>query len=73
MVIFKPFLNLKDGIQAKDFRADKSLKKTDAGWSSLVARRAHNPKVTSSNLVPATKENLSFSKRSWGFCFYGNH
>ena len=25
-----------------------------AGWSSLVARRAHNPKVTSSNLVPAT-------------------
>ena len=23
-------------------------------WSSPVARRAHNPKVTSSNLVPAT-------------------
>ena len=54
MFIFKPFLNLKDGIQAKDFRADKSLKKTDAGWSSLVARRAHNPKVASSNLAPAT-------------------
>ncbi len=31
------------------------LKKfTDAGWSSLVARRAHNPKVVSSNLAPAT-------------------
>ena len=25
-----------------------------AGWSSLVARRAHNPKVTGSNPVPAT-------------------
>ncbi len=28
---------------------------TDAGWSSLAARRAHNPKVTGSNPVPATK------------------
>ena len=27
-----------------------------AGWSSLVARRAHNPKVASSNLAPATIE-----------------
>jgi hypothetical protein len=27
-----------------------------AGWSSLVARRAHNPKVASSNLAPATRE-----------------
>ncbi len=26
----------------------------DAGWSSLVARWAHNPKVASSNLAPAT-------------------
>ena len=26
----------------------------DAGWSSPVARRAHNPKVTGSNPVPAT-------------------
>ena len=25
----------------------------DAGWSSLEARRAHNPKVASSNLAPA--------------------
>ena len=29
---------------------------TDAGWSSLVARRAHNPKVAGSNPAPATKE-----------------
>ena len=28
----------------------------DAGWSSLVARRAHNPKVVGSNPAPATKE-----------------
>ena len=26
----------------------------DAGWSSLVARRAHNPKVVGSNPAPAT-------------------
>ena len=28
----------------------------DAGWSSLVARRAHNPKVAGSNPAPATSE-----------------
>ena len=28
---------------------------TDAGWSSLAARRAHNPKVVGSNPAPATK------------------
>ena len=26
-----------------------------AGWSSSVARRAHNPKVVGSNPAPATK------------------
>ncbi len=31
-----------------------NLKDLDAGWSSLVARRAHNPKVIGSNPVPAT-------------------
>src|SRR3990167_1222910 len=30
-----------------------------AGWSSLVARRAHNPKVVGSNPAPATR----YSKR----------
>ena len=30
--------------------------KIDAGWSSLVARRAHNPKVSGSNPDPATKQ-----------------
>ena len=28
-----------------------------AGWSSLVARRAHNPKVVGSNPAPATNSN----------------
>ncbi len=31
---------------------------TDAGWSSLVARRAHNPKVVGSNPAPATNSVL---------------
>ena len=30
--------------------------KNDAGWSSLVARRAHNPKVRGSNPLPATNK-----------------
>ena len=32
----------------------------DAGWSSLVARRAHNPKVVGSNPAPATSQKLEF-------------
>ena len=31
------------------------VQKFIAGWSSLVARRAHNPKVIGSNPIPATK------------------
>ena len=31
------------------------MPKVDAGWSSPVARQAHNLKVTGSNPVPATK------------------
>ena len=34
-----------------------SAGKTGAGWSSPVARQAHNLKVTGSNPVPATKSN----------------
>ncbi len=29
-----------------------------AGWSSLVARRAHNPKVVGSNPTPAIELNM---------------
>ena len=35
-----------------------------AGWSSLVARRAHNPKVGGSNPPPATKESAGQSPPS---------
>lgn len=35
--------------------ASKRLLRGDAGWSSPVARQAHNLKVTGSNPVPATK------------------
>ena len=38
-----------------------------AGWSSLVARRAHNPKVVSSNLAPAT--NLRKAPHEGAFCY----
>jgi hypothetical protein len=33
-----------------------------AGWSSLVARRAHNPKVAGSNPAPATKYIICWSR-----------
>ena len=36
----------------------RSLQVFDAGWSSLVARRAHNPKVVGSNPAPATKSTV---------------
>ena len=35
-------------------KSGKSRSIYDAGWSSLVARRAHNPKVVGSNPTPAT-------------------
>ena len=31
---------------------------SDAGWSSLAARRAHNPKVVGSNPAPATSNSV---------------
>ena len=39
----------------------------DAGWSSLVARRAHNPKVVGSNPTPATKEAPCNARGFWLF------
>ncbi len=33
---------------------DRHNSASDAGWSSLAARRAHNPKVAGSNPAPAT-------------------
>ena len=36
-----------------------------AGWSSQVARRAHNPEVVGSNPAPATNSEFHF----YGVCF----
>ena len=50
----------------------------NAGWSSSVARRAHNPEVRGSNPLPATKKNTHRSMsvflerlRHWGFFGWG--
>ena len=36
-----------------------------AGWSSQVARRAHNPKVVGSNPTPATRSKGHLSLFMW--------
>src|SRR5947207_16018793 len=41
---------------------DRYADRTAAGWSSLVARRAHNPKVVGSNPTPATNETAGQSR-----------
>ncbi len=41
-----------------------------AGWSSLVARRAHNPKVVGSNPAPATNPDTKANLiKDWLFLF----
>ena len=42
-----------------------------AGWSSPVARQAHNLKVVGSNPAPATKEKQGFEKILKAFYFVG--
>ena len=46
-------INVLRGFESLNLR--HLLKFNIAGWSSLVARRAHNPKVVGSNPSPATK------------------
>src|SRR6185436_19809606 len=45
-----------------------SSQRRDAGWSSLVARRAHNPKVACSNHAPATLRGPQVERLA-GLCF----
>jgi hypothetical protein len=55
--------------------------KVDAGWSSPVARQAHNLKVAGSNPAPATKTKqpgsmpgfLRLGRRSWSWTSPGDH
>ena len=42
-----------------------------AGWSSPVARQAHNLKVTGSNPVPATDHHETPPVKRWGFVRLG--
>src|SRR5262245_56225207 len=48
-------------------RASRFSDDFDAGWSSPVARQAHNLKVVGSNPTPATKINPTDSIGWWGF------
>ena len=43
---------------------------SDAGWSSLEARRAHNPKAAGSNPAPAIKSYSDLRKQGEAFLFY---
>ena len=54
----------------RKYAATKTPHLGDAGWSSPVARQAHNLKVTGSNPVPATKINRQ-SAPSGAFCCFG--
>ena len=58
VIFFKKRLALFDATpyDTPRFQGDNSSlgNHPDAGWSSLVARRAHNPKVVGSNPAPAT-------------------
>ena len=38
---------------------------SDAGWSSMVARRAHNPKVVGSNPAPAIFGSVAQLVEQW--------
>ena len=58
----KPLTNLSDLAIKNAFEGQ-----FDAGWSSLVARRAHNPKVGGSNPPPATKIKSKACKKLQAF------
>ena len=49
----KPSKKLSSRASPMRYLLNKKLN-NNAGWSSLVARRAHNPKVVGSNPAPAT-------------------
>ena len=51
-------------------RTAEEQKVNIAGWSSLVARRAHNPKVVGSNPAPATTKQVEFVEFDLLFCAF---
>ena len=60
VIILKPFYHMQriKGEAAFIKLLVECCSSIDAGWSSLVARRAHNPKVVGSNPAPATITNI---------------
>ncbi len=46
------------GLPRQDPSKNGRILASDAGWSSLAARRAHNPKVVGSNPAPATSNSV---------------
>ena len=84
-ILFWMIINLSSKVNRYNFAGLQLIDKVlfnkrithDAGWSSLVARRAHNPKVVGSNPTPATNDRPSFLFEKWGFLFcrevYSNH
>ena len=57
------------GIILEQSARGRQQKVNIAGWSSLVARRAHNPKVVGSNPAPATTKHLDFIKMLFFFAY----
>ena len=63
-------INVLRGFESLNLR--HLLKKLNiAGWSSLVARRAHNPEVVGSNPAPATKNLQLVGLAGELFCYLG--
>ena len=53
---------------SKETRFQRAATYNSAGWSSLVARRAHNPEVVGSNPAPATKHEAP-DQQKWSGVF----
>ena len=51
-------------------RGGRNVLFTDAGWSSSVARWAHNPEVAGSNPAPATRNKARSAARRTGPCAF---
>jgi hypothetical protein len=59
--------HLREALLHPASRLDDTVQHFDAGWSSPVARQAHNLKVVSSNLAPATKIKARYLDEIAGF------
>ncbi len=65
MVRYEAILAEEETVLVQCKQAHANFIYNSAGWSSLVARRAHNPKVGGSNPSPATNSCCSNSVLSY--------